>query len=474
MRGSISIFTLMIILFSFGRTSAQSFYFGADLSYVNEMEDCGAVFNVGGTTEDPYQIFLEHGTNLVRLRLWHTPSWYDALNQGHRYSDLQDVRHSIMRAKAEGMQVLLDFHLSDTWADPSHQIIPGAWLPVLDSLDILKDSLYNYIYNTLANLAADSLLPEIVQIGNETNKGILQSKENNDAGFTLFWPKNSVLFNAAITAVRNISTTYNKPIKIALHIANPLDVDWMMSGFWSHGVRDFDIIGISYYFQFHQADFAYVGSLIDLLKLKYSGKEVMIFETAYQWTNANADGANNILSSTYPGYTPPSKANQLKWMIDLTQTVIDHGGKGVIYWEPAWVSTSCFTQFGKGSNWDNATFFDSNERLIEDGGIGWMTHQYDFTLSTGDGLTSSNHIKVFQSGDELIFKRDDASILNDPFDIDLMSVDGKKKNSIKIEPDWRNNVIRIKVPDLMQGCYFISGFRKNKFLFSKMFVVVKN
>jgi arabinogalactan endo-1,4-beta-galactosidase len=60
--------------------------------------------------------------NLVRLRLWHTPAWYDLLNQGKRYSDFQDVRHSIMRAKAEGMKVLLDFHLSDTWADPTTRL----------------------------------------------------------------------------------------------------------------------------------------------------------------------------------------------------------------------------------------------------------------------------------------------------------------------------------------------------------------
>src|SRR5687768_4575905 len=151
----------------------QGFYFGVDLSYVNEMEDCGAAYRVNGVDTDPYKIFEEHGANLVRLRLWHTPSWYDDLNDGIRYSDFNDVRLSIMRAKAEGMDVLLDFHLSDTWADPSHQVIPAAWLPVVDNLPALQDSVYNYIYSTLGKLATEGLLPEIVQIGNETNKGIL-------------------------------------------------------------------------------------------------------------------------------------------------------------------------------------------------------------------------------------------------------------------------------------------------------------
>ncbi len=122
-----------------------------------------------------------------------------------------------------------------------------------------------------------------------------------------------------------------------------------------------------------------VGNIITELKNNFSGKEVMIFETAYPWTSANADGANNILSALYPGYNPASPVNQKEWMIDLTQEVIDHGGLGVIYWEPAWVSTSCESQFAQGSSWDNATFFNANHNLIENGGIGWMFHSYNVT-----------------------------------------------------------------------------------------------
>src|SRR4030095_400892 len=326
-----------------------------------------------------YKIFSDHGANLVRLRLWHTPAWYDDLNQGKRYSDFQDVRHSIMRAKAEGMKVLLDFHLSDTWADPTHQVAPLAWTPVLGDVEILQDSLYNYIYSTLANLATDSLLPEIVQIGNENNKGILLSQEVNDAGWILEWPRNSLLFNSAISAVRDIENAMSTNIKIALHIADPDDVSWYIQQFWDHGVQDFDIIGISYYWQFHEVLLEDVGNTITDLKATYPGKEVMIFETAYPWTSSNADGANNILYTLYPGYAPHSPGKELQWMIDMTQEVIDHGGSGVVYWEPAWVSTGCWTQYGHGSNWENATFFDYNDVLIEQGGIGWMTHQYEFT-----------------------------------------------------------------------------------------------
>ena len=76
-------------------TTATAFFVGADLSYVNEMEGCGVVYREKGVAKDPYRIFADNGCNLVRLRLWHTPSWYDTLNGGKRYSDFSDVRRSI-------------------------------------------------------------------------------------------------------------------------------------------------------------------------------------------------------------------------------------------------------------------------------------------------------------------------------------------------------------------------------------------
>lgn len=180
----INLITFLFLIIS-SCSYAQPFYFGSDLSYVNEMENCGAIYKEDGQAKDPYAIFADHGNNLVRLRLWHTPSWYDQLNGGQRYSDLADVRKSIQRAKAQGMKVLLDFHLSDNWADPAKQVVPKAWSNVVDNLPVLKDSLYRYLYQTLTELHTEGLLPEMVQIGNETNKGILLSQEVSDAGWVL-------------------------------------------------------------------------------------------------------------------------------------------------------------------------------------------------------------------------------------------------------------------------------------------------
>lgn len=408
------------------------------------MEDCGAVYKESGKDKDPYQIFADHGANLVRVRLWHTPSWYDELNDGQRYSDLADVMQTISRAKTEGMDVLLDFHLSDTWADPTRQIVPAAWADVVENLPVLQDSLYNYIYSTLSTLAQQDLLPELVQIGNETNKGILLSQEVNDSGWVLDWNRNSALFNSAIAAVRAIENDHTAEIKIALHISDPGAVEWYIDQFVSHDVTDFDVIGISYYKQWHDMTFAEVSDVIADLKNEYEGKEVMIFETAYPWTTINADGANNILSATTPGYTPFSPANQLRWLKDFTQIVINAGADGVIYWEPAWVSTGCETQWVSGSSWDNATFFNHQKELIENGGIGWMKAEYVFLTSSEDQNFSK---KIF-----IICQNDLLKIQNaDQGQLFIYSIEGRlifQKHIFEENETFKLN-------DLLQGVYLV-------------------
>lgn len=434
--------------------SAQAFYFGADLSYVNEMEHCGAVYKEAGDSKDPYAIFKDHGCNLVRLRLWHTPAWHDQLNDGNRYSDLADVAHSISRAKAQGMNVLLDFHLSDTWADPGHQVVPAAWAAIVNNQTLLADSLYNYIYATLASLGDQGLLPDIVQIGNETNRGILLSQAVNDQGWTLEWNRNVALFHAAQNAIDAIEITFSTTIKSAIHIADPEDVEWYVEQFVANGFTSFDIIGISYYWQWHQPlTFANVGAVVSRLKQDYPGKEVMLFETAYGWTTQNADAANNILFNTYPGYSPLSPENQKRWMIDLTQSVIDHGGSGVVYWEPAWVSTGCSTQWVQGSSWDNATFFDFNKNVMEEGGIRWMSHLYNFTLSAEEQSSSTESISFQYADGEIIFTVPENVPLTYPCSFRMYSLDGKLIQSVSFGSKEDMMANPISIPSVHSGIY---------------------
>lgn len=330
-----------------------SFYYGADLSYVNEMEDCGATYkDLYGTTKDPYKIFVEAGTNLVRLRLWHNPTWTD-------YSNYNDVKKSIQRAKAEGMQVLLDFHYSDTWTDPSKQEIPAAWISQIDNTEALGDLLYNYTYNTLNDLANANLLPEIVQVGNEINPMILQQ---GDLEWPIDWTRNASLINKGIKAVRDISSEKNKEIGVMLHIAQPENGLWWFEQATDAGVTDYDWIGLSYYPIWSDYTLSNVATPLKTLVDTYD-KRLMIVETAYPFTLDNADTANNILGSDalISGY-PASQQGQLDYLNALKGKIEEAGGEGLIYWEPAWVSTNCSTLWGQGSHWDNAALFDHNNQ----------------------------------------------------------------------------------------------------------------
>ncbi|MCB0459398.1 MAG: glycosyl hydrolase 53 family protein [Flavobacteriaceae bacterium] len=327
--------------------SSETFYYGADLSYVNEMIDCGAVYkNDEEITEDPYKIFKDQGANLVRVRLWNNPSWT-------QYSNYDDVKKTIAKAKQNGMKVLLDFHYSDTWADPNKQEIPAAWLNVIDNKEVLGDSIYKYTYKTLSNLSKDGLMPEMVQVGNEINAMILQKGENLEP---IDWSRNSFLINKGIEAVRAVS----KDIEVMLHIAQPENALWWFKEASENGVIDYDWIGLSYYPLWSTYKFDKVSEALSTL-IKTYNKKLMVVETAYPFTLENIDEANNILDSNalINGY-PATQQGQLNYLNDLKDIIEKAGGLGLIYWEPAWVSTDCNTLWGKGSHWDNATLFDHN------------------------------------------------------------------------------------------------------------------
>ena len=355
---------LIIIFMLFGckKTNSQlpnatnAIVLGGDLSYVNEVEDAGAKYQRNNSSVDPYALFAEKGCNLVRLRLWHTPSI-------NRYSGLEDVKKSIRRAKAANMKVLLDFHYSDIWADPGRQNIPKAWSTITD-LNVLGDSLYGYTLNTLLTLNKEGLLPEMVQVGNEINSEILQPEDK--AKPIIDWKRNAFLLNKGIAAVREASSKSSKKIEVMLHIAQPENAIKWFADASANGIEPYDWIGISYYPLWSTVKTKDLPYFINNLVTTHK-KQLMVVETAYPHTLANADPANNILDdkALVPGY-PATPAGQKQYMIDLVKLVIQGGGAGLVYWEPAWISSSAKTPWGQGSHWDNATFFDAankNEAL---------------------------------------------------------------------------------------------------------------
>lgn len=324
---------------------ANGLYLGADLSYVNEMEDCGAVYRSRGRRVDPFALLAAKGGNIVRVRIWNDARWT-------KYSDLADVTRTIRRARAAGMQVLLDFHYSDDWADGDKQIAPAAWA-TLDTPAQAK-ALYDYTRDVLGKLDAAGLMPELVQVGNETNPELMGGVK----GRRIDWTRNAALLNAGIRAVRDAGKAGTISPRVMLHIAQPENVEPWFDDATAAGVLDYDLIGISYYRKWSTRTPAQLGETIARAKARYKA-DVIVVETAYPFTSDNADGAPNLLGpdTLIPGY-PATPQGQLKYLVDLTQLTVDAGGVGVVYWEPNWISTRCRTRWGQGSNWENAAWFD--------------------------------------------------------------------------------------------------------------------
>ena len=392
----LSFFSLVLVGCQGRQSTKPDFYLGVDLSYVNEMEDCGAVYHVNGESQDPFVLFDEKGANLVRARLWHDPDWTT-------YSTVPDVTKTFSRAKAQGMSTLLDFHYSDNWADPGKQTIPAAWQSIEE--EDLPKTVYDYTYEVLMQLHEDDLMPDFVQVGNETNPGMLKRDLDLD------WPRDAKLFNAGIQAVRDVAEETNTNPQVILHVAQPQNTGWWFREARANGVTDFDVIGISYYPQWSSFTVADMGNHVTYLRQEF-GKEVMVLETAYPWTyEAVAETADNILDKHVSTYRPTIEG-QRQFMIDLTQSLISNGALGVVYWEPAWVSTKCETRWGQGSHWENATFFDFANNNELHAGADFLDFEYLRPSQTVDGIIEENDSLLLTDSENDQFGRSHNDLLN--------------------------------------------------------------
>ncbi|MCJ8163937.1 glycosyl hydrolase 53 family protein [Pontibacter sp. E15-1] len=409
-----------LLLFFFACTFAftaagQDFFYGNDLSYANQMEDCGAVFKEAGVPKDVYQIFADQGTNLVRVRLWVDPTWQNSLEQPAgvklQYSDFEDVKETIRRAKAAGMKVMLGLHYSDIWADPGRQLIPARWLDRANDTEALSQAVYDYTVEVLQTLNAEGLMPDIVKVGNETNGGILyhtSTNANHEAtgSVSANWTRHAALFNAGIRAVRAVGATATINPKIALHYSGLNNLKAWYQNAINYGVTDFDIIGFSYYYSWHGGSIGALGQTVQDMVTSFPAYQVAVVETGYLWTTENFDTSGNIIDTPDPAYLPVSPEKQLEYMVDFTRQVKASGGSGVIFWEPAWVSTPCRTPWGQGSSHDHVAFFDPvNNNFIENGGGRWTNASFyapqpDKQVTFKVDMTGADASKgVFVTGD---------------------------------------------------------------------------
>jgi arabinogalactan endo-1,4-beta-galactosidase len=345
---------IVLTLFLYNYSQSQCFSIGADLSYTNSVLAKGGVYrDSSGNITDPYALFAQKGANMVRIRLWHTPeNNIDKCGNPISTNNLEDVVLAFKKAKANGMKLNLSFHYGDYFNDPGNQKMPKAWLGLSHAL--LLDSIYKYTYTVLDRLKAENVVPDIVAIGNETTNGFIDETTPTN-GWA--WPKDADKFNIAFGSVDNFNTANGTSIKKAVHFTDGT-ADWLSGLFYSKNVRNFDIIGISFYPYFSNfTSLQQLGSLITQLKTTYN-KEIMIFETGAPWTTAGSDTYGNFMGSNGNFSYPLSPQGQKSFLYDLANTVYNVGGTGILYWEPAWISSTMCDLWGQGSSYENVGFFD--------------------------------------------------------------------------------------------------------------------
>ena len=244
---------------------ADDFMVGADVSMLAEVERHGGHFaRADGSAADPMRILQEAGVNWIRLRLWHTPVFAaDVIENGNVVArkgaavgggnnDLATTMRLARRAKALGQKVLLDIHYSDFWADPSTQTKPAAWTDLHGAA--LQAAVREYTAGVLDALDAVGASPDMVQIGNETNAGMLwpdgqtwsadkSAKIGGDAAF-------AALLRAGIDGVRaQRRAQSDRHLPVMLHLAGGTDPDLChhMLDLFAAERLDYDLVGLSWY-----------------------------------------------------------------------------------------------------------------------------------------------------------------------------------------------------------------------------------
>ena len=299
---------------------AEDYAIGADLSFLKQAEDKGTVFKENGQGKAGLQIFKDHGYNWIRLRLFHTPTQLP--------NDFEYTLALARQAKQSGFKFLLNYHYSDTWADPGKQGIPKAWEG--KSHEELVQAVFEYTRDTIVKFREGGAMPDMVQCGNEISNGMLWP----DGRLPGNWDNFARLMIAGINGVDAGRGNSPRPL-IMIHIDKGGDWKATKTFFdkWlTYGV-DWDIIGQSYYPWWH-------GTLLDLRRnlantAEAYGKRIILVEVAYNWRLAEYKDKK----APFPE-TPDGQRDFLDSVHQIVLATPGNLGKGIFWWEPAVVPAS--------------------------------------------------------------------------------------------------------------------------------------
>jgi Arabinogalactan endo-1,4-beta-galactosidase len=285
---------------------------GADISFLPELEARNIKFSDKGVNKEAIEILKDHGFNYIRLRIFDNPSAAEGYSPGKGFCDLNHTMQMAKRIKAAGLKFLLDFHYSDTWADPGKQFKPSAWKDL--SFPQLRKAVYDYTKNVMQQLKDQGTVPDMVQVGNEINHGMI-------------WPEGNIrnldslalLIDAGIGAVRAVSPSTVIMLHIALGGQNE-ESRFFLDNMIGRGLQ-FDVIGLSYYPRWH-------GTLTDLKN------NLDDLATRYKM---------DVIVVEYSQYK--------KEVNEIAFHVAEGRGKGTCIWEPLSTWEAIFDKDGKSNSY---------------------------------------------------------------------------------------------------------------------------
>jgi beta-galactosidase len=285
---------------------------GADISFLPQLEDRGMKFSDRGVQKDAIEILRDHGFNYIRLRVFNNPAADSGYSPQKGFCDLAHTKQMAKRIKAAGMKFLLDFHYSDYWADPGKQFKPAAWkgLP----FSVLKDSVYAFTKKVISELKAQGTTPDMVQIGNEINHGLIWPE-----GHVSHLDSLTLLVQAGTEATLSVDPSIIMMLHIALGGQNDESV-WFVNNMLARGVY-FDVIGESYYPKWHGTLSDLQNNLNDLVR-RYN-KDVIVVEYSQLKKEVN----------------------------DIAFSLPNDKGKGTFIWEPLNTWEKVFDEKGNSNDY---------------------------------------------------------------------------------------------------------------------------
>lgn len=294
------------------------FILGADITFTQQDQASGATFAENAAPKPIVQLLKDHGFNYIRLRTFVDPTQSAPNPQGGTFAPYStqgfgDLPHTIafgQAIKAAGMGFLLDFHYSDTWADPGKQVKPAAW--VNDDFAAATRHVHDYTFSSVQALVAAGARPDMVQIGNEITPGMLLTPGIALGPSTVAgWPQLAQLLKAGISAVQQVDPS----IKVMLHIDRGGDLNASVA-FVNHAIANgvtFDVLGESCYIAFQGQPSGWQST--------FNGLAIRFPNLKFAIAEYNSDPANQT-------------DMELRQANDIVFGLPNHQGMGTFFWEP--------------------------------------------------------------------------------------------------------------------------------------------